>query len=91
MTPKERAELARLGMLAAADLDRSGHPYSGVMRRLAQVVAAGHDDEPGRCRCGAELPPAARGRPALYCSTRCRQAAHRATRRKRDEMPESGS
>ena len=31
--------------------------------------------------CGGELPARQTGRPATYCSTRCRQAAHRARQR----------
>lgn len=88
MTGDERSQLVRLGLALAEVMDRSGHASAGIVRQLVQAVAESPngDDEASRCRCGAELPTGGAGRPARFCSTKCRQAAHRAARRNRDEM-----
>jgi hypothetical protein len=46
--------------------------------------------EPSTCLCGAELPRRATGRPALHCSTRCRQSANRAKQRARNGAEHAG-
>jgi hypothetical protein len=56
----------------------------GVDRPGYQLPVAGPDVEPaaGVCRqCGQPLHGSGRGRPARYCSGRCRVAAHRAQHR----------
>jgi predicted Zn-ribbon and HTH transcriptional regulator len=44
--------------------------------------------DPGSCaRCGAEIQSDPMGRPRLYCSPACRQAAHRV--RRRESVPDT--
>lgn len=44
-----------------------------------------------RCaECGAEIPPAATGRPARYCGNACRQRAHRRKTVTKEQAPHHG-
>lgn len=65
----------------AEDLDRIGHPGAGVVRQAARLVATADDDDAdgdrGCAECGAALPQRATGRPARFCSPRCRKRASR--------------
>ncbi len=55
-----------------------------AMKRLAgadasvRTVLDGLEVEHGCETCGADLPERSTGRPARFCSNRCRQAHHRA-------------
>ncbi len=81
----ERSLSAALSYVAA-DLDNRGYPFAGTVRRGARVVAelesqAADTDVPRCPSCGGEVQRVPRGRPATYCSRRCRnRARYRAKR-----------
>jgi hypothetical protein len=61
------------------DLERRGYAFSGAVRRAARALvefeAKSKDSDKPCPQCGAEVRRAARGRPAIYCSARCRHRA----------------
>lgn len=81
-----RSDLVRLGSIVADDLEHRGYQAAGVVRQLAQAVAAGAEaPEPGCCpECGDPVTQPERGRRRVYCSTRCRKAHHRGTEQGRN-------
>ena len=80
--------VARLLVGLADDLEHDGYyRHASAMRDAGQVVTDrfAPDTPAGGCRrCHAPLTRRPLGRPPIYCSARCRRAAHR--ERKRDEM-----
>lgn len=78
-------ELARTLALVAGDVERRGLSYAGVLRRAARALAdVGEPSTAGCPRCRAPVDRKPTGRPARYCSPRCRKAAWR--ERNRDAM-----
>jgi hypothetical protein len=63
----------------ANDLDGRQYPYAGAVRRAARQLALLEAQAGGNLptcpSCGAEVLRAARGRPRIYCSARCRHRA----------------
>lgn len=85
MTP---ADLARLGLVVAEHLDRTGAPAgAGIVRRLAALVVEQHEqlqpvtgphEPPGGPRCPVCASPVQQpstGRRRVYCTTECRREA----------------
>ena len=77
------ADLTRLLLLLADSLDLRGGMESGgicrqAARRLLELTSASGLD--GCERCGKALTHKSTGRPARFCSSRCRLAAHRETK-----------
>jgi len=76
-------DLARLGVKAAAQLDRLGYPGSGIVRQLAQRVndlatTSTSTTSTAGCRgCGAVLDQPATGGRRLWCTERCRRRHRR--------------
>jgi predicted nucleic acid-binding Zn ribbon protein len=88
VTRTELAKLARLAIAVADDLDHRGYGGAPAVRRIAQAltelsVADVLTDDTACPRCGKPVNQAPTGRPRVYCSTSCRQAAHRGTKRRR--------
>jgi hypothetical protein len=82
----ERVKTAQLLLRVAADADRTGFPFGGVIRRGAALLLEVPDERPGdspgsgaksfapACQgCGVELARAAKGRPRRWCSETCRR------------------
>lgn len=63
-------DAARTLLWLAADLDRRGYAFSGVLRQIARQLATSPPpaaDADGCRRCGAAIERLTRGRPRLYC------------------------
>lgn len=79
------AELARLLILVADQLDGHGLSGAGPVRQAARYIAeAPAVEEPSCPVCGGQVPAGGRGRPARFCSDRCRLYAWRETKRNED-------
>lgn len=75
----ERVSVSRLLAQAAADLDRRGLHYAGVVRRAARLLLDVPDEDPGGgcAGCGRPLRQPATGRRRKWCSEACRARARR--------------
>lgn len=86
--PPGRRHLVRLSAPGHSVIVAGGLSPTGAQRVaealnnfLAEVLYQ-PPPEPAACpQCATALPPAGRGRPALYCSPACRQQAYRDRRR----------
>lgn len=72
-------DLAALGLAVARVIElRGGIEAAGIMRQMAKRLVQISDDACERCGSPIERKP--NGRPAKFCSSRCRLAAHRETK-----------
>lgn len=82
-------KLAELALRVADEMETptAGHRMDGLaqlLRRLAQALLVDPELEPDRCpECEAPVVQNGQGRPRVYCSRRCKDAA---ARRKRVDM-----
>jgi hypothetical protein len=72
-----RTDLARRLGYVAADLDRRGYVYAGVLRQAARVLLEVDQDPPGCRGCGRPLDQPATGRRRRWCGERCRRRHRR--------------
>ena len=87
VTP-ERRSLSALLSFIAEDRDTRLYPYAPVLRVAARELVAIEARAPESCpMCGGEVQQSERGRPRVYCSSRCRKRAGR----KAAVMPESST
>jgi hypothetical protein len=83
-----RAEAIRLLRLAEQTLWMVGMGHTetvdAVQRKISLALRANDMETPGgTClACGTALTQPETGRPRVYCSDRCRKAAHRAARQR---------
>lgn len=72
-------DLAALALALADRLDAKGGPASaGLVRQLVQRLSERDRTPGGGCEeCGASVTQPATGRPARFCSDRCRYRYHR--------------
>ena len=75
MSP-EQSGLVKALLFVAQDLDNRAYPYSGTLRRAAQIIASLEARAPEACpQCGETVEQPGRGRPRVYCSRKCRNRA----------------
>jgi hypothetical protein len=61
----------------AADVDRCGSPYGGLLRRAARLLLDVPGETTGCAGCGAHVEQPPTGRPRRWCSERCRRRRRR--------------
>lgn len=80
MTERDR-DLARFLVLYADAAEAGGVRDFGFMREAARrLLELSEGTEDGCEHCGARIGGKQTGRPARFCSSRCRVAAHRETK-----------
>ena len=73
-----RLTVARLLAQVAADIERRGLPYHGVIRQGVHLLLELPDDTGEGCAgCGAELVHPATGRRRKWCTEACRRRHRR--------------
>jgi hypothetical protein len=69
-----RVQLARSLGFVAADLDRRGYAYSGLLRQAARALLEIDPDDPDGCPgCGRTIDQPPTGRRRIWCSEACRR------------------
>lgn len=78
---RNAADLAHLVSLIAADLDYRGYKEAGVIRQAARALSAHRVPADDDCpTCGEPVLQSGRGRPRVYCDTKCRRLAEKRRR-----------